>query len=72
MPPEMKQFNSDCIVCEGIGIGNKCRISKAIIGRNVSIGNNVKIENSVIMDDTVIEDGCIIGGSILCAGVNVP
>ncbi|XP_041359479.1 translation initiation factor eIF-2B subunit gamma-like [Gigantopelta aegis] len=63
---EKSQIGSDCLVSEGVSIGERVSVKRSVIGRHCSLGDKVKVANSVIMDHVSILEGSTITGSIVC------
>ena len=51
------QVGADCLVAEGVIIGERVSVKKSVIGRHCEIADKVKVTNSVIMDHVKIEEG---------------
>lgn len=68
---EKSQVGSECLVAEGVTIGEKVSIKRSIIGKHCSIGDKCKIANSLIMDYVTVSESCNIQGSIICANSHI-
>ncbi|XP_066305036.1 translation initiation factor eIF2B subunit gamma-like [Branchiostoma lanceolatum] len=60
------QIGPECMVGEGVSLGDKVTLKKSIIGKHCTIGDRVKITNSVIMNHVTIKDGSILQGCVVC------
>lgn len=52
----MMQVGSECLVAEGVTIGEKVSIKRSIIGKHCNIGDKCKIANSLIMDYVTVSE----------------
>ncbi|KAL5017042.1 hypothetical protein ScPMuIL_006631 [Solemya velum] len=68
---EKSQVGSDCILGEGVSVGEKVSVKHSIIGKHCTIGDKVKITNSVVMDHVTISDMCNIMGSVIGASAHI-
>ncbi|GAQ86424.1 nucleotidyltransferases [Klebsormidium nitens] len=59
---------AQCVLGEGVRLGDKCSVKRSVLGKNCRIGANVKIINSVLMAGCVVEDGCHVQNSVVSAG----
>lgn len=68
---EKSQIGPDCIVAEGVTVGEKVSVKKSVIGRKCVIGDKCKIANSIIMDDVVIGESCQVMNTVISSGAQV-
>eukprot|EP00742_Colponemidia_sp_Colp-10_P004043 GILJ01004313.1.p1 GENE.GILJ01004313.1~~GILJ01004313.1.p1 ORF type:complete len:431 (-),score=66.67 GILJ01004313.1:51-1343(-) len=64
-------IGTDCVVAEGLQMGDRCSLKKSVFGAHCKFGNRVKINNSIIMDHVKIGDDCLIQNSIICNNVDI-
>ncbi|KAK3599909.1 hypothetical protein CHS0354_022494 [Potamilus streckersoni] len=65
------QVGSECLVGEGVTIGDKVSIKRSVIGKHCTVGDKVKITNSVILDHVNIGECCNIQGSIVSSNSHI-
>ncbi|KAK7495018.1 hypothetical protein BaRGS_00013658 [Batillaria attramentaria] len=68
---EKSQIGPDCIVAEGVTVGEKVSVKKSVIGRKCVISDKCKIANSIIMDEVVIGESCQVINTIISSGSQV-
>ena len=54
-----------CVVRRDARLGEKCSVTRSVVGEGASVGAGVKIVNSIVMPRATIEDGCVVQGCVV-------
>ncbi|XP_067678308.1 translation initiation factor eIF2B subunit gamma-like [Haliotis asinina] len=68
---EKSQVGSDCLVSEGVIVGERSSIKRSVVGRHCTIGDKVKVTNCIIMDHVTVKEGSNLQGSIVCGQAHI-
>lgn len=55
----MQSVSSDCVLGEGVQLGERVSVKHSAVGRHCHIGDRSKIINTVIMDHVSIGEGSV-------------